>query len=69
MGTTPNPGPSSRIRWYDLSWVVPYRDLVLVIGFGCFLTGVFLIPKWGLQAGLILLGVGLIVAAWRVLQS
>jgi hypothetical protein len=51
-------------RWYELNWIVPYRDVVLVIGYCVFETGIFLIPRWGLQLGLMTTGAGLGLAAW-----
>jgi hypothetical protein len=58
----------TRWRWWELEYLVPYRDAVLVIGFIVFETGVFFIPRIGLQAGLLTTGAGLMVAAWRVLR-
>jgi hypothetical protein len=54
-------------HWYELDWVVPYRDLVLVLGYLVFEAGVFLIPGWGLSLGLITMGAGLALAAWFLL--
>jgi len=54
-------------RWYELDWIVPYRDAVLVLGFVTLETGIFLIPNWGLQLGLITTGLGLALAAWFLL--
>jgi hypothetical protein len=62
----PDP-PKPLYRWYDLDYLVPYRDLIFVIGFAVFETGVFLIPGIGLPAGLITTGAGLMYAAWRIL--
>lgn len=61
--------PPPRKHWYELDWLVPYRDVVLVLGFASFVTGVFLLPRFGVQAGLMVLGVGLVYAAWNVLLS
>ena len=58
---------SKPLRWYELEWMVPYRDLVLVIGYALFEAGVFLIPRWGLQLGLVTTGAGLALAAWFLL--
>jgi hypothetical protein len=54
-------------RWYELEYLVRYRDAVLALGFFLLVAGVFLIPKVGLQAGLIVSGAGLMYAAWRIL--
>jgi len=54
-------------RWYELEYLVRFRDLVLALGFLILVAGVFLIPKVGLQAGLVTLGAGLMYAAWRIL--
>jgi hypothetical protein len=50
-----------------LDYLVPYRDVVLALGFFIFVAGVFLIPKAGIPLGLIAFGVGLMYAAWRIL--
>jgi len=59
----------AKLKWYELDWLVPYRDLILVMGFVAFEVGVFLLPKVGTQIGLMTTGAGLIYAAWRVLQN
>jgi hypothetical protein len=63
----PEPAPKPPSRWYELDYLVPYRDVVLVLGFGIFLAGVFLIPKAGLPLGFMAAGAGVIFAAWRIL--
>ena len=65
---TPSPVPP-RHHWYELDFLVPYRDLILALGFFLFEAGVFLIPGWGVEAGLMTTGIGLMVAAWRILQK
>jgi hypothetical protein len=54
-------------RWYELDYLVPYRDVVLALGFFIFVTGVFLIPRAGVPLGLIALGAGLMYAAWHIM--
>jgi len=59
--------PKKSYRWYELEWLVPFRDLILLFGFAVFETGIFLLPRVGTQLGLMTTGAGLMYAAWRVL--
>jgi hypothetical protein len=58
---------SEKSRWYELTWLVRFRDLVLLAGFVAFVVGVFYLPRVGFPLGLMTTGAGLMFAAWRVL--
>jgi len=51
------PGP----RWYELEWVMPYQDLVIVGGFFLFVAGVAMIYR---PAGVMTAGAGIFAAGW-----
>jgi hypothetical protein len=63
------PQPKPSYRWYELEFLVPFRDMVLLLGFAAFETGVFLLPRVGTQLGLMTTGAGLVYASWRILRS
>lgn len=60
--------PPPEKHWYELDYLVPYRDLVLVVGFMLFEAGIFLVPRIGIESGLVTTGAALMIAAWRVLR-
>lgn len=51
------------MKWYDLERVAPYRDLILVIGFGCVVYG---ISKIYIPAAWIVGGAGLVYGSLRM---
>ena len=51
----------SKTRWYEvLDLLVPYRDIPLILGFGCVVAGV---ATWTMPGALILLGLGLMTVS------
>ncbi len=51
------------MKWYDLERLVPYRDLILVIGFGLIVYGIGLIYA---PAAWIVAGAGLVTASLKM---
>ena len=62
---TAKPAVPPKVHWYDLDWVVKYRDLVLVSGGALVITGIAMIYR---PAGFIVAGMGMIFLAWRILR-
>jgi len=62
---TAKPATLPKMHWYELDWVVKYRDLVLVLGGGLVITGIAMIYK---PAGFIVAGTGMIFLAWHILR-
>ena len=50
-----------RPAWYELEWLVPYRDLLFVLGFASVVAGV---SRWSAPGALITAGAGLMYAGW-----
>ena len=48
-------------RWYELDRLVPYRDLLLVVGFGMVVAG---ISRWTIPGAVVVGGAGLMLASW-----
>jgi hypothetical protein len=64
----PVASPKPRFKWWELDFLVPYRDIILVIGFLVFEAGIFTIPKVGVPVGLMTTGAGLVYAAYEILR-
>lgn len=59
----PEPKAPAPLKWYELERLVPYRDLVLVLGALLTVIGVMLVF---VPAALIVAGVGLVYLSWRM---
>lgn len=57
----PKPERSPRKEWFSLESLAPARDLLLVMGFGLAVAGVWI---WNLSFGLIVLGIGVMYLAY-----
>lgn len=55
--------PKPVSHWYELDLLLPYRDLILVLGFFCVVYGV---RCWSGPGAWIVGGAGLIAASWRM---
>ncbi len=51
------------VKWYDLERITPYRDLFLVVGFGCVVYG---ISRIYVPGAWIVAGAGLIYGSLRM---
>ena len=52
--------PKPKLRWYEfLEMLTPYRDVLLILGFGFVVAGVAL---WTVPGALVLSGIGLMAA-------
>lgn len=52
-------------KWYELDSLVPYRDLILALGFGLFVGGVMM---FSVSVGVIVFGAGLVWVSQRMAQ-
>ena len=51
------------MKWYELDWLLPYRDLLLAAGYGLVVAGAAIVY---FPAGLVVAGAGLVALSWKM---
>ncbi len=54
-----------KTKWYELDWLLPYKDVVLVVGFALLTAAAA--HRWGLDAALAVAGVEVLWLAWLMM--